>query len=77
MNKKVLKMNNLNFLCDVVRIADTYSQSSIDTLELVERRVSKYLQRENYRGSLLSPPKRFYDRALPVVERYYRGFYDG
>lgn len=64
-------MNNINYLQDIVRMSNEHHKDSIDTLKLVERQVSKYMMRENYQGSLLSPPKKYYDRAVKVVERYY------
>jgi len=65
-------MNELNDLCDIVRMSNEHNNSSLDTLELVEKQVTKYMAREDYKGSYLTPHKRFYDRAVKVVERYYR-----
>jgi len=64
-------MNNLNYLCDIVRMSNEHGKSGIDTLELVEKQVTKYMAREDYQGSYLTPHKRFYEQAIKVVERYY------
>lgn len=66
-------MNDLNFLCDIVEKADVLRVKPEDYLNLVELQVTKYMKRDkNYQGRYLTPNKNLYDRAIKVVERYYR-----
>ena len=65
-------MNDLEYIIDIVKLCDKYNKDGMDTLSMVENQVDKYMAREKYQGSYLTPEKGFYGRVIAVVDRYYK-----